>query len=109
MPNHQIPKVSTKFSCIIDKGQASLAAVISSYLHIDREYTAIFSFPSVTVEKDKCNVNEIDENNLSVTRAIEFSIRVFKGFKSSMIMLLKMLIMMENRVYWLLLVNSFIY
>lgn len=69
----QIPSIASKFVCIVDHKCPQLAAVISSYIALPGEYPLIFEFPTVTTAYYERTEEEIDEHQLSLSRAEAFA------------------------------------
>lgn len=70
------PKIDNRFFCIVDRAKMGLAAVISSYLQIDRQYLPMLVFPAVTIAKPATDQIPLDEHHLSVSRALELDVRI---------------------------------
>lgn len=59
--------------CIVDHKRPQLAAVISSYIATPGEYPLIFEFPTVTTAYYERTEEDIDEHQLSLSRAEAFA------------------------------------
>lgn len=72
------PKIASNFFCIINRDEASLAALILSYIDQSNGYIPTFEFPYVSSDDFKVEPNkEIrDEHQLSRSRARKFNIKV---------------------------------
>lgn len=77
---NDIPKINSKFFCIINITETSLAAVISSYVYSENEYTPILEFPKVSIGNTDGKY-DFDEHYISITRGREFNIRAHNAIK----------------------------
>jgi hypothetical protein len=69
----KIPTIKSRFVIIVDRGERSLGAVISSYLSDAGQYLPLFEFPAVTSANYEPEDDNADENRLSRMRAKEFA------------------------------------
>lgn len=72
------PKIASKFFCIINRDEATLAALIFSYIDESEGYTPTFEFPFVSSEdfENEPDKEIRDEHQLSRSRARKFNIKV---------------------------------
>lgn len=74
--SHLIPKLNTRFACIIDHMQVELAALISSYISEAGSYVPFFEFPSTSAASASIDTEMVNEHTPSRIRAEEFDIFV---------------------------------
>jgi hypothetical protein len=77
--NPPIPKFNSRFVCIINRKEQILAAIISSYLQMKDEYLSMFEFPNALIAKPEAASIELNEFQLSTSRADEFAIHCFNA------------------------------
>ncbi|WP_298533065.1 hypothetical protein [uncultured Algibacter sp.] len=72
------PKIASKFFCIINRDEATLAALIFSYIDQSEGYIPTFEFPFVSSEdfENELDKEIRDEHQLSRSRARKFNIKV---------------------------------
>jgi len=76
-----IPEFNKKYVCIVNNKEPNLAAVISSYLHQDNTFLAVFEFPVSTTAKPTEFTEGIDEHSFSIERSEELNIRIHNAVK----------------------------
>lgn len=79
----EVPQFDNKFVCIINRSDASLGAIISSYVCQPGRYTPIFEFQSITAGNAELVSNEFDIHYISKIRADAINI----GLKNVLIAL----------------------
>lgn len=75
----EAPLFNTKFVCIIDSKNVTLAAVISSYAQEKGTFLSTFEFPSVTIEKPIKHIETIDKHSISRIRGAESSTFIYNS------------------------------
>lgn len=82
MPNYSAPSFNKKFACIVNSKSESLAAVISSYAHVEDQYLSMFEFHEVAVPVTDATADEFDVNYIAKVRAKELSVRIYNALQS---------------------------
>ncbi|PHN00758.1 hypothetical protein [Flavilitoribacter nigricans] len=76
-----VPEFNKNYICIVDRRNANLAAVISSYLQQDDTFLSVFEVPTATIGKPEEFTEIIDEHWISRTRGEELSIQIHNSIK----------------------------
>ncbi len=83
MSDYNIPNFNKRFFCIVNRDYPTLAALISSYVHVEGEYIPMFEYPDVTVALEDTDMDVIDEDVISKHRANEFNIRIRNALQAT--------------------------
>ena len=80
---NEAPKINSRFFCVINKDDATLAALVISYLDHSKGYIPTFEFPFVSSEDFENEPGEQIENEHqpSWSRARKFNIKVGNGIR----------------------------
>ena len=81
MMSTNVPILNSKYFCIGSRDEKILSAVAASYLIEEDQYLPFFEFPTTLASKPESDVDVHDVHYISITRATDFSARLFNSLQ----------------------------